>query len=114
MRVYSPRLAARRHQISCCGAARWCYSVISLLFAIACFAVFLYVFPPWKIKAVAEAVWQAGSSAASVVSKVALEEEKAQKFLAQAAKSGREMWASVQDEAQNTISKLKEPVLEVL
>jgi len=83
---------------------------MNLLFFVAVFAVFLYILPPWKIKAMADAAWTAGSSVVDVVSKVASEEQKAQSFLKAAAKSGREMWSSVQDE----VAKGVDPIIKVL
>lgn len=92
---------------SCLGAVRWLKSTISLVFAISCFVFVLYILPPWKIKTIVDSVWSTGSAVAGVVHKVATEEQKAQKFLAQLTKSGREMWASVQD-------SVPDPVVDIL
>lgn len=93
-RNYTP---TRWPTFNCLGAINWLRSTISLAFAVSCLVLFLYVLPPWKIKTIADAVWSTGGAVVGVVHKVATEEQKAQQFLAQLTKSGREIWASVQD-----------------
>jgi hypothetical protein len=89
---------------------------MSLLFCVVALSVFLYVFPPWKIKTVADGLWTAGKSVGHVALKVASEEQKAQKFLTQIAKSGRDLWSSVQDEAGTLANSVHsaEPIIQVI
>lgn len=86
-----------RPSFNCLGAVNWLRSTISLVFGISCLVIFLYVLPPWKIKTIVDGLWTTGGAVVSVAHKVATEEQKAQQFLAQLTKSGREIWASVQD-----------------
>jgi len=96
---------------------RWMYSVAVLLLSVTVVVVVLYVFPPWRMKAVADAAWSTGTAVVEVASKVVSEEQAAQKFLAQAAKSGRDMWAAFKDEANSdieTIGKgLPDPLIQI-
>jgi uncharacterized protein (DUF2147 family) len=72
-------------------------------------SVFLYVFPPWKMKAAADAAWTAVTSVLHVASQVASSEQAAQKFLVKAAKSGREMWAEMQTDVVSALNEAGKP-----
>lgn len=116
-RGYYPRVRRLNAPIRLSGVCGWVYSIVTLLFMIVVLSIFLYVFPPWKIKAAVDAVWLAVTSAFHVASQVASSEQAAQKFLVKAAKSGREMWADMQTDVVSALDKVSgnpQPVISVV
>lgn len=87
-------------------SARVCaktFNVAKFLFRLSMICVFLYVFPPYKIKEVVDSIWTVGETTARVVSAVSHSEETASRYVNHIARSSRRLWSDINDELQAEI-----------
>lgn len=89
-----------------CKALWRCYSAIRFVLIIICIIIFLYVFPPYRIKQVFDQAWSAATTIGLVVHAAITSEQQAQRIVTHSLKTGRAFWTHLVDEVSNDIPKL--------
>merc|ERR1712183_539428 len=98
---------------SCIG----CKGLVGLMkytFLLGVFVACLYVFPPWRMKQAADAIWSAGETAAGVASALVKSEQHAHQLVVEIQKSGRDLWSKVESVGAKPASELvPNPVISI-
>jgi len=96
-------------------AALWRAFKFIVIISLIC--VFLYAYPPYRIKQTLNVIFDTFTAIGSVAHTVALDEKKAEAFTGHLLKSGRELWNSVKEDTGKLAEQISDdvhPIIELL
>lgn len=79
-----------------CGLLTALWSAFRFIAIISMVVVFLYVFPPYRIKQIFDAMFSTASAVGSVAKMIATNEKQAELFVGHLTKSGRDLWRNIE------------------
>lgn len=79
-----------------CGLITTLWSAFRFIVITGMVCVFLYAFPPYRIKQIFDALFASASAVGSVAKMIATDEKRAELFVGHLTKAGRDLWRNVE------------------